>query len=110
MSSQGPRAVKERPRALVTGGAVRVGRAVALALAREGMDVAIAYHRSAQAARRTRRELEALGVRAVAVRADLASPTAARLLVREAADVLGGLEVLVNSAAVFARTPFGAVT
>lgn len=110
MSSQGSRSVKERPRALVTGGAVRVGRAIALALAREGMDVAIGYHRSATAARRTRQELEALGVRAVALRADLDSPSAARRLVREAAAALGGLQVLVNSAAIFARTPFGAVT
>jgi pteridine reductase len=110
MSSQGSGAVKARPCALVTGGAVRVGRAIALALAREGMDVAIAYHRSAEAARRTRRDLGALGAHAVAIRADLALPMGARRLVREAVAVLGGLDVLVNSAAVFARTPFGAVT
>jgi pteridine reductase len=110
MSSQASRAVKERRCALVTGGAVRVGRAIALALARQGMDVAIAYHRSSEAARRTRRDLDALGVRAVALRADLASPTGPRRLVREAAAALGGLDVLVNSAAVFARTPFGSVT
>jgi NAD(P)-dependent dehydrogenase (short-subunit alcohol dehydrogenase family) len=110
MSSQGSRSVKERRRALVTGGAVRVGRAIALALARAGMDVAIGYHRSGAAARQTRRDLEALGARSVGLRVDLASPTAARRLVHEAATALGGLEVLVNSAAVFARTPFGSVT
>jgi NAD(P)-dependent dehydrogenase (short-subunit alcohol dehydrogenase family) len=87
-----------------------VGRAIALALAREGMNVAIAYHRSAADARRTRRDLEALGVQAVAFRADLASPAAAPRLVRDAAAALGGLDVLVNNAAVFAPTPFGAVT
>jgi NAD(P)-dependent dehydrogenase (short-subunit alcohol dehydrogenase family) len=110
MSSQGSRSVKERRRALVTGGAVRVGRAIALALAREGMDVAIGYHGSAAAARQTRRDLEALGVNAVSLRADLASPIAARRLVSEAAAALGGLEVLVNSAAVFAGTPLSTVT
>ena len=110
MSSQGFRSVKKPRRALVTGGAVRVGRALALALAREGMDVAIAYHRSAQAARHTRAAIEALGVRSVMLRADLASAAAARRLVREAAAALGGLDVLVNSAAVFSRTPFSAVT
>jgi pteridine reductase len=110
MSSQGPRSVKERPRALVTGGAVRVGRAIALALARAGMDVAIGYHRSATAARQTRQDLEKLGARAVSLRADLASPIAACRLVRQAAATLGGLEVLVNSAALFGSTPFGAVT
>jgi NAD(P)-dependent dehydrogenase (short-subunit alcohol dehydrogenase family) len=110
MSSQGPRGVKERPRALVTGGAARVGRAVALALAREGIHVAIAYHRAAAAARRTRRDLEALGVRAVALRADLGSPAAARRLVGEATAALGGLEILVNNAALFAPAPLETVT
>jgi hypothetical protein len=62
----------------VTGGAVRVGRAIALALAREGSDVAVGYHASAAAARATLADLEALGVRAVALRADLARPAAAR--------------------------------
>ena len=99
-----------RPRALVTGGAVRVGRVIALALARAGMDVAIGYHRSARDARRTLRELQACGVRAAALRADLADPAAARRLVRDAARALGGLDVLVNNAAVFQRTPFRSTT
>lgn len=110
MSSQASASVKERPRALVTGGAVRVGRAIALALGRAGMDVALGYHRSGSAAQQTRRALEGLGARAVCLRADLASPMAARRLVREAASALGGLDVLVNNAAVFARTPFASVT
>jgi NAD(P)-dependent dehydrogenase (short-subunit alcohol dehydrogenase family) len=74
------------------------------------MDVAIGYHRSALAARRTLADLQARGVHATAVRADLADPRAARRLVTEAARRLGGLDVLVNNAAVFARTPFNAVT
>jgi NAD(P)-dependent dehydrogenase (short-subunit alcohol dehydrogenase family) len=89
----------------VTGGAVRVGRAIALALARAGMDVAIGYHRSAPQARQTVREIEACGVRGLALRANLADPRAARRLVRDTARALGGLDVLVNSAAVFYRTP-----
>jgi len=101
---------KKRRRALVTGGAVRVGRGIALTLARAGIDVAIGYHRSAAAARETLGELKALGAHAVAVRADLASPVEARRLVREAARALGGLDILVNSAAVFAPTPFASVT
>jgi NAD(P)-dependent dehydrogenase (short-subunit alcohol dehydrogenase family) len=99
-----------RPRALVTGGAVRVGRAIALALAARGMDVAIGYHRSAGAARATVRDLEAAGARAVAIRADLADPRAARRLVAAAARALSGLDVLVNSAACFARTPLARTT
>ena len=72
--------------------------------------MAIGYHRSAAAARRTLRELAALGGHAVAIRADLTRPPEARRLVHEAASALGGLDILVNSAAVFARTPFDSVT
>jgi pteridine reductase len=99
-----------RRRALVTGGAVRIGRAIALALARAGMDVAIAYHRSEAAARRVVGEIETCGGRGAAIRADLADPAAARRLVEDAARALGGLDVLVNSAAVFVRTPLRATT
>jgi NAD(P)-dependent dehydrogenase (short-subunit alcohol dehydrogenase family) len=109
MPSPGDRA-KVRRRALVTGGAVRVGRGIALALARAGMDVAIGYRGSAAAARQTVQALTAFGARAAAIRADLARPDEAHRLVREAARALGGLDVLVNSAAVFARTPFASVT
>jgi NAD(P)-dependent dehydrogenase (short-subunit alcohol dehydrogenase family) len=101
---------KGRPRALVTGGAIRLGRAIALGLAAAGMDVAIGYHRSAAEARATTRALEAAGARAVAVRADLADPRAARRLVTTAARALGGLDILVNSAARFGRTPLASVT
>jgi NAD(P)-dependent dehydrogenase (short-subunit alcohol dehydrogenase family) len=101
---------KGRPRALVTGGAIRLGRAIALGLAAAGMDVAVGYYSSAAAARATVRALEAAGARAVAVRADLADPRAARRLVATAARALGGLDVLVNSAARFARTPLASVT
>ncbi|OGL01499.1 MAG: hypothetical protein A3D33_14025 [Candidatus Rokubacteria bacterium RIFCSPHIGHO2_02_FULL_73_26] len=104
------RSRKPRPRALVTGGAVRLGRAIALALGRSGMDVAIGYHRSAREARRTVRDLERAGVQAVALAADLRDPGAAGNLVRRAARALGGLDVLVNSAACFERTPFARTT
>ena len=63
------RAGKDRRRALVTGGAVRVGRAIALALARAGMDVAIGYHRSRAAAAHTVHAIERMGARGAAVRA-----------------------------------------
>jgi NAD(P)-dependent dehydrogenase (short-subunit alcohol dehydrogenase family) len=110
MPSAGARRVKKPARALVTGGAVRVGRAIALALADAGMDVAIGYFRSAAAARKTVSEIEARGVRGVAFRADLRDASAARRLVHRAARALGGLEVLVNNAAVFHRTPFRTTT
>jgi pteridine reductase len=94
----------------VTGGAIRVGRAIVLALADAGLDVAIHYHRSAAAARRTARDVAARGVRAVTLRADLRRPDAPARLVRAATRALGGLDVLVNSAAVFPRTPFATTT
>lgn len=89
---------------------MRVGRAIALALARAGMDVAIGYHRSAAAARTTVRDLETAGARAVALRADLADGRAARALVVGASRALGGLDVLVNSAAAFYQTPLATLT
>src|SRR5881409_997962 len=94
-----------RRRALVTGGAVRLGRAIALGLADAGFDVAVGYHRSAAAARATVRALRRRGAAAVALRADLREAAAARRLVAAAARALGGLDALVNSAAAFARTP-----
>ena len=107
MRPHGPERVKKLTGqvALVTGGAVRVGRAIALALARLGADVAIGYLRSGVAARATARELGVLGVRAIALRADLAVPVEARRLVAQVVRRLGRLDVLVNKAALFYRTP-----
>lgn len=111
MTSQGSGQVKEGPGvALVTGGAVRLGRAIALALARQRMHVAIGYHRSATAAESTVRALRAAGVEAAAQRADLREPTEARQLVDWAVDRFGRIDVLVNNAAVFERMPFGTTT
>jgi NAD(P)-dependent dehydrogenase (short-subunit alcohol dehydrogenase family) len=87
-----------------------VGRAIALALAAAGFDVAIAFHRSTAAARGTVRDVERLGGRAHAVRADLRDARAARPLVARAVRALGGLDVLVNSAALFYRTPLATAT
>jgi NAD(P)-dependent dehydrogenase (short-subunit alcohol dehydrogenase family) len=97
-------------RALVTGGAVRLGRAIALALADAGMDVAIGYGHSTREAGRTVAAIEERGARGLAIRANLADPTAGRRLVRQAARELGGLEVLVNNAAIFRPMRFEATT
>jgi NAD(P)-dependent dehydrogenase (short-subunit alcohol dehydrogenase family) len=90
-----------RCKALVTGGAVRLGRAIALALAGAGCDVALQYWRSAVAATEAAAAIEALGRKAVALRADLSEPAACGRLVSEARAALGGLDILVNGAAVF---------
>jgi pteridine reductase len=112
MIPHGPEQVKELTGkvALVTGGAVRVGREIARALAEAGADVAIGYRRSVAEARAAVRELEARGVRAFALRADLARPREAGALVAGAVRRLGRLDVVVNNAALFFRTPVLATT
>lgn len=96
--------------ALVTGGAHRIGKALAMTLAREGMDVAIHYHRSADAARETASEIEELGRRAVLLPADLSDAAAAERLPAAAVAALGGLDVVVNSASLFESTSFVDIT
>ena len=90
-------------RALVTGAGRRVGKAIALALGREKMHVAVHYHSSEKEAEGTCEEIEALGGRATKIRADLRSRDGARRLVDDAAEKLGGLDVLVPSAAGYER-------
>ncbi len=92
--------------ALVTGGAVRVGKAIALALAAAGADVVINYHSSADAAIETVAEIEALGRRALAVKADVSQGNQVQTLVDAAVERLGRLDVLVNSASLWRRTPW----
>jgi 3-oxoacyl-[acyl-carrier protein] reductase len=83
--------------ALVTGSARGIGRGVALALAKAGYNVAIHYRSSFIEAEKTRLEVQALGVRAILLQADLTDPTHAERIVLEAANQLGGLGVLVNN-------------
>src|SRR5262245_51908406 len=97
-------------RALVTGGAKRVGRAIAVALGRAGMQVAVHYRSSEEEAAATCRSIESAGGSAFAVAADLAVRDAARRLVDEVAERMDGLDLLVPSAAGYERTPFVTVT
>jgi NAD(P)-dependent dehydrogenase (short-subunit alcohol dehydrogenase family) len=89
--------------ALVTGGARRVGRVLAVGLARAGADVVIDYHKSADEAQDTVREIEAMGRRAIAVQADVSSQNDVSRLIDTAAARMGGLDILVNSASIFER-------
>jgi NAD(P)-dependent dehydrogenase (short-subunit alcohol dehydrogenase family) len=89
--------------ALVTGGARRLGRAAALALAEAGFDVAIHYATSAAAAEETAAAIRARGRRAVTLRADLAREAEVARLVPDASAALGPLGVLVNNASTFER-------
>lgn len=92
--------------ALVTGGAVRVGKAITLALARAGANVVINYNSSSQAADETAAAARALGVQALAIQADIADRAQVEALARRAERELGGVDILVNSASLFQATPF----
>lgn len=87
-------------RALVTGGSRGIGAATALALAENGADVAITYQHSAGKAASVVDAIQALGRRAIAIQADSADPQAIARAVAETVSSLGGLDILVNNAAV----------
>ena len=89
--------------ALVTGGAKRLGRAMALALAQAGFDLAIHFGSSEAEAEATVQEIRALGRRAVALRADLAQEAEVAGLLPGAQGALGRVGVLVNNACTFER-------
>lgn len=86
--------------ALVTGAAKRIGRTIALALARDGWDIAVHYGRSAAEAQETVKAIESLGRRAIAVPCDLRDEAAVRQLLAQAAQ-LGPVSCVVNNASLF---------
>jgi pteridine reductase len=87
--------------ALVTGGAVRVGRAISSALAEDGYRLVIHYNSSSGPADELVDEIRAKGGEAVAIGADLADADAVRRLAEDAVAAFGGIDVLVNNASVF---------
>lgn len=97
-------------RALVTGGAARIGRGLALALAKAGADVTITFRGSTAAAERTVSELRETGVTAMAVSCDVREETSVVAAVDAAVGALGGLDLLVNNAGVFETAPLESIT
>ena len=87
--------------AIVTGGAVRLGKALALALAEQGVRLAIHYGSSAGPAEAVAGEIKAMGGDAIAIQADLSQPAETRSIVERAVAHFGQVDVLVNSAAIF---------
>ncbi|GAB6051527.1 SDR family oxidoreductase [Magnetospira thiophila] len=87
--------------ALVTGAGLRIGRAIALDLARQGWAVAVHYNRSVESAEQVVQQILADGGRAVAVAADLADESQVESLIPRAAAQLGPISCLVNNASVF---------
>jgi len=86
-------------RAVVTGAGRGIGRAIALALADQGVDVAFNYLRNRRAAAETTAELEARGVRALAVGANMADPEALKAFFTQVGEAFGTIDVLVHNAA-----------
>ncbi|SHH07594.1 NAD(P)-dependent dehydrogenase, short-chain alcohol dehydrogenase family [Cognatiyoonia sediminum] len=98
-------------RALVTGGAARLGRAMALFLGGRGYDVAVHFATSAEQAEATVDEIKAQGVQAVSVQADLLQEGQTETLIQRATDALGGpLSALINNASIFEYDTLGTAT
>jgi len=95
---------------LVTGAAKRLGRAIALAAAEAGANVAITYRTSAREAESLVAELAKHGGEALALRCDVTDETSVSEIVKETASELGGIDVLVNNAAIYETVAFDKIT
>jgi 3-oxoacyl-[acyl-carrier protein] reductase/pteridine reductase len=95
---------------LITGGARRLGRASALALAQAGADVAITYRNSAADAQHTVVDLGSFGVRAFALRCDVTDEASVKSMMKDAGRELGRIDILVNNAANYATADFERLT
>ena len=84
--------------ALITGGSKGIGRAIALAFAEHGADVAISA-RGAEALEDTRKEVEATGRKGIAIQADASKDEDLERMYKEATAQLGGVDILINNAA-----------
>jgi 3-oxoacyl-[acyl-carrier protein] reductase len=86
--------------ALITGGATGIGRAIALKLAQNGVQIVINYSRSEEEARQAQKEVEALGVTCLIHKADVSDDEAVREMIRNVVERFGRLDILVNNAGV----------
>ncbi len=96
--------------ALVTGGARRLGRASALALAEAGADVAITFRKSAQDAAQTVKAAKKKGGRTLSIRCDVTDPKSVAAAVKEVVRKLGGLDILINNAGTYETAAFDDLT
>lgn len=92
--------------ALITGGAIRVGKAITLMLAQNGADVVVNYFSSSKAALETVAEAQAFGVRGLAVQCDVADPIEVQKMADTILHEFGGVDIIVNSASLFDQMPF----
>lgn len=96
--------------ALITGGAKRVGRAIALTFAQQGMHVAFTYQQSGSEAKTLIKQIEKLGRRALAIQVDLAMPDCDETVFDAFTKSFNRCDALINNASVFDRTPIGDIS
>lgn len=96
--------------ALITGGAKRVGKAIALRLAEAGFDIAITYQSSKREADEVVKQIRAISRRAIAIKVDLAKPDCDAIVFKVFTKTFDRCDVLVNNASVFDRTPIGSIS
>ncbi|MBI1807274.1 MAG: SDR family oxidoreductase [Ignavibacteria bacterium] len=96
--------------ALVTGGGRRLGRQIALALAKNGYDVAINYHVSRKEAELTVRSIHAIGRDSIAIKADISKKSQVHRLVEETLSRFGRIDLLINNSAIFIKSPWNKTT
>src|SRR5437879_3013135 len=96
--------------ALITGGALRLGRASALSLAQAGADVAITFRTSAREAQRTVVDLSSFGVRAFALHCDVTDEASVKSMMKDVGRELGRIDILVNNAANYSTADFERLT
>ena len=91
--------------ALVTGGAIRIGKAITLGLARAGANVVINYNRDAEQAIQTAKEAAAFGVSVLTVQANISDWEQVKRMYAEIHEKLGPVDILVNNASAYLETP-----
>lgn len=105
MTTESKRDDKVAPVALVTGGAIRVGRAIAIMLANAGYDVLVHYRHSSAAAEQTKAQVEATGRKSATIQGDLLDERTPAQLIDGVKKTFGRLDVLVNNASLFEPDP-----
>ena len=95
---------------IITGGAVRLGRAMSLHLASQGAKIFCHYHSSEQQAKSLKKEIEATGGSAALFQYDLMRDDAAQKICQAAVDTFSTVDILINNAALFYKTPFGDIS
>jgi NAD(P)-dependent dehydrogenase (short-subunit alcohol dehydrogenase family) len=97
-------------KALITGSAQGIGRAIALDLASKGFDIAVHYRHSADKATEVAHQVGQFGVQAITCQADVTQPDQAKNLVESAAEGLGGLSVVINNVGDYLEKPASEIT